>query len=131
MSEKSTHRKIDWTPEDRARHKAIRERFQRERPTHEQLVASGEYAGPMPLGVYLDLKSALHELRKSREATGLSLAEVARARYVVGRASAVRACPRLATSRRVASQSRMPSRRMSTAAYTYWSLRPTFASQRK
>src|SRR5437867_13023075 len=78
MSEKSTHRKIDWTPEDRARHKAIRERFQRERPTHEQLVASGEYAGPMPLGVYLDLKSALYELRKSREATGLSLAEVAR-----------------------------------------------------
>ena len=36
MSERSVHRKIDWTPEDRARHKAIREKFQRERPTPRQ-----------------------------------------------------------------------------------------------
>jgi DNA-binding XRE family transcriptional regulator len=77
MGERSQHRKIDWTPEDRARHKAIREKFQRERPTMEQLLASGEYIGPIPQGTYHELRLALHELRKVREAAGLSLADVA------------------------------------------------------
>jgi DNA-binding XRE family transcriptional regulator len=77
MSEQSVHRKIDWTPEDRARHKALREKFQRERPTLEQLVASGDYAGPIPQGVVLDLLQGLAELKKARTAAGLSLADVA------------------------------------------------------
>lgn len=59
-----------------ARHKAIRERFQKERPTLEQLIASGEYAGPIPHGAYLDLIAFLVELKKAREAAGLSLADV-------------------------------------------------------
>lgn len=37
------HRKIDRTAEDKARIKALRERFQRERPTAEELEANGEY----------------------------------------------------------------------------------------
>jgi DNA-binding XRE family transcriptional regulator len=77
MSERSVHRKIDWTPEDRARHKAIRERFQRERPTPEQLIASGEYIGPLPHGAVLDFLQALADLKKARAAAGLSLADVA------------------------------------------------------
>src|SRR5262245_30086010 len=77
MSKDRVHKKIDWTPEDRARHKAIRERFQKERPTHEQLIESGEYFGPIPHGVYLELRAALHDLKKAREAAGLSLADVA------------------------------------------------------
>ena len=68
---------MNWSPEDRARHKAIREKFQRERPTHEQLLASGEYFGPIPHGVYFALRVARHDLKKAREAAGLSLADVA------------------------------------------------------
>jgi DNA-binding XRE family transcriptional regulator len=77
MAERSEHRRIEWTPEDRARHKEIRERFQRERPTMEQLLASGEYVGPIPQGLYRDLRLALHELKKAREESGLSLSDVA------------------------------------------------------
>ena len=77
MSGERIHRDIKWTPEDRARHKAIREKFQKERPTPEQLLASGEYTGPIPHGVYLSLMAALHELKKARETAGLSLADVA------------------------------------------------------
>lgn len=73
---RSEHRKIDWTPEDRARHKAIREKFQRERPTLQQLTASGEYVGPIPLGVYQAYYLFLSELKKAREAAGLSLADI-------------------------------------------------------
>ena len=43
----------------------------------EELLASGEYVGPIPLGVYFELRVALHELKKAREAAGLSLADVA------------------------------------------------------
>ena len=59
------------------RYNAIRERFQKERPTLEQLVASGEYNEPLPMGEYLSIRVAVSALKKAREAAGLSLAEVA------------------------------------------------------
>jgi DNA-binding XRE family transcriptional regulator len=68
---------MHWTPEDRARHKAIREKFQRERPSPEELFASGEYIGPIPQREFFELVATLAELKKSREAAGLSLADVA------------------------------------------------------
>jgi DNA-binding XRE family transcriptional regulator len=71
------HQKIDWTPEDRARHKAVREKFQAERPGLEDLLASGEYLGPLPQGDYLALRRFLHALREERERQGLTLTEVA------------------------------------------------------
>lgn len=71
------HRDMKWSAEDRARHKAIREQFQKERPTPQQLIESGEYLGPISHGVYLSLLAALIELKKAREAAGLSLADVA------------------------------------------------------
>lgn len=70
-------KKINWTAEDRARHKAIRERF-KSKPTIDELVASGELSGEtMPLGDYLSLIEAVAALKKAREAAGLSLTEVA------------------------------------------------------
>src|SRR5437762_2304638 len=66
------------TPEDRERHRAIRERFDRDKPTLEELVASGEYTRPIPLGLYFTLRQWLHQLKKAREAAGLTLADVAR-----------------------------------------------------
>ena len=77
MSGERIHRDMKWSEEDRARHKAIREKFQRERPTPQELIESGEYLGPLPHGVYLSLRFALAELKKAREAAGLSLADVA------------------------------------------------------
>ncbi len=70
-------KKPKFTAADRARHKAIREKFPKERPTLQQLVASGDYAGPLPHAVYLELRAALAELKKARETAGLSLADVA------------------------------------------------------
>ena len=65
------------TPLEVARHKAIRERFQQEKPSLEQLVASGEYNEPLPMGAYLSIRQAVFALEKAREAAGLSLADVA------------------------------------------------------
>lgn len=70
------HRVIDRTPEDRARIAAARDRFQAEKPGLDELVASGEYAGPMPLGVYQELAGTVALLRRFREQAGLSLADV-------------------------------------------------------
>lgn len=76
MNGKRTHRDMNWTPEQRAAHKATREKFQRERPTPQQLIDSGEYVGPIPHGVYLAFRQAVLDLRKAREVAGLSLADV-------------------------------------------------------
>ena len=65
------------TAEDLARYKAIRERFQREKPSLDDLVSSGEYNEPLPLGAYLSIRQAVFALKNAREAMGLSLADVA------------------------------------------------------
>lgn len=65
------------TPEEIARHKAIRDRFQKEKPSLEQLVDSGEYNEPVPMGEYLSIRQAVFALKKAREEAGLSLADVA------------------------------------------------------
>ena len=70
-------RKIERTPEQIAELKAVRERFQRDKPTRAELEASGEYGPGMPTPTYFALKVLLHRLRKAREAAGLSLADVA------------------------------------------------------
>jgi ribosome-binding protein aMBF1 (putative translation factor) len=74
---KSGSRKIERTPEDRARLQAIREKFRRDRPSLKKLVESGDAPPPMPLGTYLDVQVLLSRLKKEREAAGLSLADVA------------------------------------------------------
>ena len=68
---------MKWTPEDRTRHNAIRERFQKERPSLQQLVDSGEWTPPLPHYIYLELRLIVRQLKAAREVAGLSLAEVA------------------------------------------------------
>lgn len=65
------------TPEEIERHNAIRERFQREKPSLEQLIESGEYNEPLLMGEYLSIRQAIFALKQSRERAGLSLADVA------------------------------------------------------
>ena len=71
------HRKIQRTPEQLAELKAVRERFQREKPTRAQLEASGEYGPGMPTVTYFAIMAFLKRMRELREAAGLSLADVA------------------------------------------------------
>jgi DNA-binding XRE family transcriptional regulator len=66
------------TAADRARHKAIREKLNG-RLTPEELVESGEYGPPVPHGLVLDTMRLLGQLRATRQATGLSLAALAKA----------------------------------------------------
>jgi hypothetical protein len=75
VDNKKGKKKVEWTAEDRARHKAIRERFAN-KPSVEQVLASGEYSDPIPTGEYFSLRQAVGALKRAREAAGLSLAEV-------------------------------------------------------
>jgi DNA-binding XRE family transcriptional regulator len=76
MKIERVQKKTAWTAEDRARHKAVRGKFQ-DKLTYEQLVAGGDCDGkPVPLGTYLAVGVFLHELRKAREKAGLSLTDV-------------------------------------------------------
>jgi DNA-binding XRE family transcriptional regulator len=78
MSElKKQNRQSVWTPEERKELDRLADRIQAERPTIADLVASGNYDGPLPLGVYQDYVFAMLELKRAREEQGLSLADVA------------------------------------------------------
>jgi predicted transcriptional regulator len=77
MSEKRVHRKIERTPEQNRELTEIRERFQRERPGLEDLLASGDATEVVLQGEYLDLMTMLGRLKKHRERQGLSLADIA------------------------------------------------------
>ncbi|HEV3262995.1 MAG TPA: helix-turn-helix transcriptional regulator [Gemmataceae bacterium] len=66
-----------WTAADRARHKAIRQEFQH-CPTQEELEASGTYERPIKSGAYFRVRILIHELKKVREAAGLTLAAVSK-----------------------------------------------------
>jgi hypothetical protein len=68
--------KIKRTPDELVELKAERERFSRERPTMDDLIASGEYEGPYYHGNVMSLLSAIAELKRRRDEQGLSLANV-------------------------------------------------------
>ena len=65
-----------WTAADRARHKSIRHEFMN-RPTQEQLQATGDYES-MKSGAYFLVRVLLHDLKKSRQEAGLTLAAVSK-----------------------------------------------------
>ncbi|HYT91827.1 MAG TPA: helix-turn-helix domain-containing protein [Gemmataceae bacterium] len=71
------YRKTERTPEEKARLQAIREKFQKEKPSLEDLLANGDYDGPVPQGAYLELRTLMHILRTAREQQGLSLPAIA------------------------------------------------------
>ena len=75
-TKKRTHRKINRLPEDKARLKAIRDKFQAERPSLDELVASGEYNEPVKHGVTLDVMQIAALLKRARQRAQLSLADV-------------------------------------------------------
>ncbi len=71
-------RKITFTAEQRARHRAIRDAFRDWHPGPEELIASGA-AARLGLNVlYAPARDLLAGLKRAREKAGLTLAEVAR-----------------------------------------------------
>jgi DNA-binding XRE family transcriptional regulator len=66
-----------WTAADRARHKAIRQECAH-CPAQEELESSGRFDGPMKSGAYFQVRVLIHELKKAREAAGLTLAAVSK-----------------------------------------------------
>jgi len=77
MATERIHRPSNKSAEERAREVAIREQFQRERPALKDLVESGDAPPAIPFGLYLDLRGALLEMKRQREASGISLADLA------------------------------------------------------
>ena len=70
--------KRNQTPAQQAHEAAVRERFQRERPSLRQLLESGDGTEPMMQREYFELQVACRErLRPLREAAGLSLSDMA------------------------------------------------------
>jgi DNA-binding XRE family transcriptional regulator len=70
--------KLQWTADDRARHQAIRDMFRDWHPSPEELIASGEGAKFDLQGEYRELRPFVEKIKRTREAAGLTLAEVSR-----------------------------------------------------
>lgn len=69
---------VRWTAEDRERHRAIRELFRHWHPSPEELIASGEGANFDLHGEFRGLRPFVAEMKRTREAAGLTLAVVSR-----------------------------------------------------
>ena len=69
---------VQRTAEDLARHRAIREKFRDWRPSPDELVATGEAAAFDLRGEYRQLRPLVEQLKRFRQAEGLTLAEVSR-----------------------------------------------------
>jgi DNA-binding XRE family transcriptional regulator len=69
-------RRIEWTQEQRAQDRAIREAFQDWHPGPEELIASGEAARLGLEVIHFPAQELLRQLKESREKAGLTLADV-------------------------------------------------------
>jgi DNA-binding Xre family transcriptional regulator len=74
---KPVYRKANRTPEETARLRADRERYQRDRPTPEQLLAEGGHEDFIALGDLLRLHQVMASLKSERERQQVTLAELA------------------------------------------------------
>lgn len=71
------HRPRVQTPEQEAAEAALRERFQTEKPTLEELVASGDVTQVFTMGEYWELRKTFAALKAVREQQGLSITDLA------------------------------------------------------
>lgn len=68
---------IQWTPEQRAQHRAIRDAFRDGRPGPEELIASGAAAQLGLNVIHFPAQELLRQLKAAREAAGWTLADIA------------------------------------------------------
>ena len=74
---KHVQRKAQRTPKETAKLRADRERYQREKPTPEQLLAEGGHKEFVPLGELMVMHQLMASLKQERERQGLTLAALA------------------------------------------------------
>jgi len=74
---KHVHRKAQRTSRETAKLRADRERYQREKPSPEQLLAEGGHREFVPLGELMFVHQITSLLKKERERQGLTLAALA------------------------------------------------------
>ena len=72
------YRKNRRSSEEKARLQAIRDQFQADRPSLDELVDSGEYSEPVKHGTTLDAMHIASLLKQARQEARLSLADVAK-----------------------------------------------------
>jgi DNA-binding Xre family transcriptional regulator len=77
MTVRRETRRAVRTPAEAARLRADRERYQRDKPTADQLLAEGGHADTVSLGELLALHEVMFELKRERERQGLTLTELA------------------------------------------------------
>jgi DNA-binding XRE family transcriptional regulator len=67
------------TAEERARERALRDKLQKEKPSLEELIRTGtcDPDAVMTMGMYFDVQGALQALKRERERSGLTIADVA------------------------------------------------------
>jgi transcriptional regulator with XRE-family HTH domain len=75
---KHLHRKAPRTAKETATLRADRERYQREKPSPEQLLGEGGHQEFVPLGELMFIQQLMASLRKERERQGLTLAELSK-----------------------------------------------------
>ncbi len=78
MPTKRVFSKSRRTPDQVARDKAIRARFQAWKPSLDDLATSGKYSGPVKQGEFRDLLRFAGKFKKFRERANLSLTDVSR-----------------------------------------------------
>src|SRR6516164_9813810 len=79
MNKHRAFRENRKSAKERAREKTLREKLQREKPSLDDLIATGECdpEAVMTMGMYFDVQKALKALRQERERAGLSIGDVA------------------------------------------------------
>jgi ribosome-binding protein aMBF1 (putative translation factor) len=71
------HRPRRQTPEEEAAERALRERFQKERPSLQDLIEHGDVAQVFTMGEYWELRKTFAALKAAREQQGLSITDLA------------------------------------------------------
>src|SRR5437763_1097038 len=75
--QRQTASRVERTAEELAELRAVRERFQREKPTLVQVLAATGQAEAVPLGEYLQTQELLHALQRERKQQQVTLAQLA------------------------------------------------------
>src|SRR4051812_12015297 len=71
------HRPRVQTPEQEAAERALRDRFQAEKPTLDELIARGDVTQVLTMGEYWELRKTFAALKAVREQQGLSISDLA------------------------------------------------------
>jgi DNA-binding XRE family transcriptional regulator len=73
---KRIHRQRKQTPEQQAEEKAIREKFQKEKPSLRELIDSGDLTEVSTMGDYWEIQRTFAALKSLREEQGLSITDM-------------------------------------------------------